>query len=355
MKIFHVFNRLTLIALSVTVISILAGAGAMAAIAHATPETIIETEKKVAGNSLYDAQKKLAKKQKEIQKKQKEISRRQKEIIKRQKEIARSQKKIAAEQKQKLNQKKAQKKTLYARHDKKNTKKKKNKNVVVNGSSASSLGISRLPIGNFKKICATGAINVVFTQGESDGYAEVHGDTKALECIRFTYDGDLLTIGYKKSPGTISTRTIVYVTAPRLEGINFSGATSITVQGILKCDILNVEASGASDINIPHVIGKTLNIGASGASNVQVLSAEMQTINANASGASDIKLKGVCATTVNSCAVAASEVSAIGRCNYKNSESSSAGTVKDQGLIIENSPLDCTGKSYKKKTMPRKP
>lgn len=355
MKIFNFFNRLTLIALSVTVISILAGAGAMAAIAHATPETIIETEKKVAGNSLSDAQKKLEKKQKEIQKKQKEISKRQKEIIKRQKEIARSQKKIAAEQKLKLNQKKAQKKTLYAMQDKKTTKKKKNKNVVVNGSSASSLGISRLPIGNFKKICATGAINVVFSQGESDGYAEVHGDTKALECIRFTNDGDLLTIGYKKSPGTISTRTIVYLTAPRLEGINFSGATSITVQGILKCDILNVEASGASDINIPHVTGNKLNIGASGASNVQVLSAEMHTINATASGASDIKLKGVCATTVNSCAVAASEVSAIGRCNYKNSESSSAGTVKDQGLIIENSPLDCTGKSYKKKTMPRKP
>lgn len=364
MKIFQFFNRTGLVAVSVAVISMIAGAGAMAALAATTPEATVPQpdepassynivkERNLTPEEEQRLKREFATRQKELAKRQKDLAKRQKDFAERQKDFSERQKEFAERQKdfeRRLQTFEKSKRDLYAKRDKKTNKYKSDT------TPNSSLGIKHIPLRDFKGITVSGAISVVFSQGESDGNAEVHGDQRALDCIYFDYNGGILDIRYNKSPGNISTRTIVYITYPVLDRIDLSGATSLTVQGKLQSKTLKVNVSGASDVNIPNVKGKTLNLTTSGASSINVLSAEVETINAEASGASGIKLKGVCARSVNCSASAASEISVTGRCNKKISSEHSAGTVKDQGLIIENSPLDCASPHPRKKTMPRKP
>ena len=366
MKAFNFLKRPGIIITAVAVISMIAGAGTMAALAGNTSLSGAAGSNNSTKSSRSATKNESTKDSKSLQTqirileadiRKKEAAIKKLEAKKRKQDAAIKKNEVSAKKQELTLRKQVLKDKSDRRISKtiaKKDKKSKKKGSQTN-TSASSTGLRRYTQYDFSRISATGAINVVFSQGESDGFVEVHGDTKALECIRLAYNGGNLEIGYTKNPGQLSTRTIVYITNPKLEGIKFSGATSITVQGPLKTDKLDVEVSGASDINISHVTGQILNISASGASVVQILSSDMHTINATASGASDIKLKGVCANTVNSTATAASIVSAIGRCNYKKSKHSAAGMVKDQGLIIENNPVDCTGNSQKKKTMPRKP
>lgn len=369
MKIFQFLNRTGLIAASVAVISMIAGAGAMAALAGTIPETShpqldgssssgrIEQDKNLSPEEVGKRRKEFAERQKEFAERQKEFAERQKDFARRQKDFEERHKEFIERQKE-LEKRRADieknKILLYAKRDKRE-RCRSSKSNKYKSASTSSLGIKHVELHDFKGISVTGAICVVFTQGKSDGYAEVHGDKRALECIRFDYKGGTLNLGYSKSPGSISTRTIVYLTNPELDRIDLSGATSLAVQGMLQSKNLKVQASGASDVNLPDVKGKTLNLSVAGASSINVLSAEMETINAEAVGASTIKLKGVCSRAVNCSALAASEISVTGRCNKKSTSEHSAGRVKDQGLIIENSPVDCASPSPRKKTMPRKP
>lgn len=336
MKIFNFLKSPGMIVTTVAVISILAGAGTMAALAGTTYLTEPgENEIRYSsGDNISTARKQeFAQRKQEFAQRKMELAQRQQESALRKQERALRKREIA------------ERKKLIDRH----------KHNSYQISEDGNIGLTRMHLYDFSRISASSAINIVFTQGVSDGYAEVHGDQKALDCIRFATHGGTLEIGYNKSPGNISTRTIVYITYPVLDGIYLSGASSLTVQGTLKTNNLQVSVSGASGVNIPHVIGETLNLDASGASNINVLSSEMSTIKSEATGASDIKLKGVCARTVSSCATGASGITVSGRCNRKETSEFSAGSVRDQGLIIENNRLDCNSSSGKKKTMPRKP
>lgn len=248
--------------------------------------------------------------------------------------------------------------TISSRKEKSKKKTKitaKTKSNKKKTTKVSAENIKRIPIGDFNKINVTGCICVVFTQGASKGYAEIHASQQALSRIELTINKSELRIFYNDNVKINNgMRTVVYLDNPDIESVKISDASSFTVSGTLNVSNLQVSASDASSINIPSVAGNKISLSCSDASTITVLSAEMKEITAAASDASSIKIKGICAGSVVSKANDASTVSVIGRCNNKKSTSSDASSVKDQGLIIESQRLDC-GASLNHRIPPRQP
>lgn len=196
---------------------------------------------------------------------------------------------------------------------------------------------------------------MVYRQGPATGYAEIHGDPKAIDCLNLSDSNGSLNIGYRSSPGNINGATVVYVTNPTIDAINLNDACNFTSIGTIDVGpVFNIHSSGASTIDIPDVTGDIVNILTDGAGKVNISSANMNIINTDANGASSIKIKEICAQHVNSISRDAASISVAGRCNYKNSITHSVSKINDRGLIIESRPLDCSQKS-RGRIPPRQP
>lgn len=226
---------------------------------------------------------------------------------------------------------------------------KANRNKKDNSNKLSDV---RIPLKKFNSISVGGTIEVVFKQGPSTGYAEVSGDNETINLLQFNFDHENLNIGFKETPNYMQARTIVYLTNPDITKIKAGDATSFSVPGNLNVSEMEIITQGVAKVDIASVTGSELTINSSNASNVKVLSAEMSDITAETDGASSIKIKGVCASKVNAKATSASTITLTGRCNYKDANASFPASIKDQGLIIESTPVTFSGKTPGK-SMPR--
>ena len=235
---------------------------------------------------------------------------------------------------------------------KKSSKRKSKGNA---GNTTAGMTTRRISINRFNTLSLSNAIDVVYRQGPATGYAEIHGDPKAIDCLNLSDSNGSLNIGYRSSPGNINGATVVYVTNPTIDAINLNDACNFTSIGTIDVGpVFNIHSSGASTIDIPDVTGDIVNILTDGAGKVNISSANMNIINTDANGASSIKIKEICAQHVNSISRDAASISVAGRCNYKNSITHSVRKLNERGLIIESRPLDCSQKS-RGRIPPRQP
>jgi hypothetical protein len=105
-------------------------------------------------------------------------------------------------------------------------------------------------LSGFSKIDASSAFQVDVSQ--ADGYGVVISvDEKVVPYLDVTVQGDTLRIALK--PGlTVTGATgpmVAKVTMPKLTGLNLSGATRTNVGGFKSGDPMDVQVSGASQLN----------------------------------------------------------------------------------------------------------
>jgi hypothetical protein len=180
-------------------------------------------------------------------------------------------------------------------------------------------------VGEFQKIEAGGAFNVLISQGETTSVI-VRTDENLMEHINTEVIGNTLKLSSKglRNP----TKLDVVITNPHFTTLEVSGAANLRSQGIIDEPTMEITASGASEVEL-NVKTENLKTEASGASYVKLTgTATVHTI--EASGASEVNAKNLETSTTIADASGASDVS-VGASDEVRRETSGAGSVSVAG------------------------
>ncbi|TGD81622.1 head GIN domain-containing protein [Hymenobacter wooponensis] len=147
-------------------------------------------------------------------------------------------------------------------------------------------------VGDFEMLQTSGAVNVMLRQG-SQTSVRVEAEPEVLEQIKTEVKGNKLVIYRDQKDVSLLQRmkstgkVMVYITCPRLNSVESSGACDIKSETPFKASDFTIRASGASDITL-NIDVKNLNASASGASDLRVTGyAERQQV--SISGSSDYR------------------------------------------------------------------
>jgi hypothetical protein len=143
----------------------------------------------------------------------------------------------------------------------------------------------------FQQVDIKGGINFVFSASSSYS-VEILG--KDPQDIITDVKGGQLFIYHKKGKSvlsgewnTLTGRYQVIVHAPFLEGISTAGSGNISIDGILKSDILEFNVSGSGNVSGKINVGK-LTIESAGSSNIR-LTGNVEKANVRSSGSGNIQ------------------------------------------------------------------
>ncbi|GAB3829999.1 head GIN domain-containing protein [Hymenobacter jeollabukensis] len=153
---------------------------------------------------------------------------------------------------------------------------------------AQDAGAQLRPVGSFEQVRASGAINVVLRQGPAE--VKVEAAPSVLAQVRTEVDGNTLKIYREKSGGMNwgkSEKVTVYVTSPRLSGVEVSGASDVKGASPISAEQFSIKASGASDVTL-QLTAQQLTAHASGASDIR-LTGRVERQQVHVSGASDYR------------------------------------------------------------------
>lgn len=179
-------------------------------------------------------------------------------------------------------------------------------------------------VGDFTKIHAEGAAEVIMTQGDQTSL-KVKGETDELSNIKTDVEGSTLHITTR---GTIKEDFKIYVTFKTLEGITTSGAAYVKTDSVFNADKINLESSGASRIKL-DIICKDIQSNATGASTIS-LSGATENHTSFVSGAASLKAYKLSSINTNITTSGAS--SAKINVNQKlNANASGASSLKYMG------------------------
>lgn len=161
-------------------------------------------------------------------------------------------------------------------------------------------------MADFTKLKIWGAVDVVLIQGEKASY-RIEGDDNGEEAVRLVRKPGTFEVYSQCKRNECDYDLTVYITVVSLKEINCSGASSIKTEGDLNLESLNLEISGASDIQ---------------------LGVQLSKLKINSSGASDIDLTG---------AVDDLEITNSGACD-----------IRAEDLVVQNANINCSGASVVK-------
>ncbi|HPR57064.1 MAG TPA: DUF2807 domain-containing protein [Bacteroidales bacterium] len=177
-------------------------------------------------------------------------------------------------------------------------------------------------VDHFTGINAGGAFNVQLTIKDQISVV-VEADENLMDAITTKVENEIL---YISSSGIRNaTKLNVYVTAPVISNLNFSGAATLSAANTLNASSIEIDASGASEINLDVDTDK-IAVEASGAADV-TLSGIADSAIMIASGASGIYAKDMLTQTAEVESSGAANIS-VNAEKLLKSKTSGAGDVK---------------------------
>jgi len=197
------------------------------------------------------------------------------------------------------------------------------------------------PVGGFDGISVGGAFDVYLTQGSTEEL-KIEAESNLMEYIEAEVRGGTLYI--KSEKNLKPTKGLkLYITLKDLKSLDVSGACDLLTKSTLKLNDLDMDVSGAADVNMDLVLNN-LEADFSGASDIQ-LSGTAGEMRMDISGAGELdalefeaeKVKldvsGAATAKVNAKTHLDVDVSGAATVKYKgnpqvNSEVSGAGSVK---------------------------
>jgi hypothetical protein len=147
-------------------------------------------------------------------------------------------------------------------------------------------------VGNFEGIECEGAAAIKFTTGTSEE-VRAEGKSEEVEKYEVYVKSQTLYIRVKREAhGKNGARKTVtfYVSAPKLNHIYLSGASSFTANQLVMSGT-RISISGASSFKTTQITAKNQNIEASGASNFIVKSLVANNVRASFHGSSDFEIE----------------------------------------------------------------
>lgn len=184
-------------------------------------------------------------------------------------------------------------------------------NLASLGSESSSVSINKgdiskanvtmnVKISVFNKIEAAQGIQIIFTQGNFNGIAQVRTTPSAEKYLSIDVNKGVLSVRYKNIKGDIEGPTIVSVQAPDLNEIDLTSAASIEVKGSLKINgKLSMDLTSAASVTLNSVTATGLYIDQTSASSVTVGNLNLNTFSLDMTSASDANIGKVTATKMD--------------------------------------------------------
>ena len=139
-------------------------------------------------------------------------------------------------------------------------------------------------VNPFTGIDVGGAFQVVLKQGDKESLT-IEADENLMECIRTKVEGGILVISTEKTIIKFE-KLKVYITFKTLDQMDMSGAVELWSENSLHFDDLDIEASGASEVEM-NFTAQNLNMDISGASEMN-LSGKTSQATIDISGATDM-------------------------------------------------------------------
>lgn len=171
---------------------------------------------------------------------------------------------------------------------------------VSDGNAKKATVKKTVKIGNFSKIDASTGIRIVYTQGKSNGVAQIATTPSAEPYLKvYVKDGELNAYYKNNSNNSINGPTIITVTSPSLQEVELSSAARLQVNGDLKVsDKLSLDMSSASKATFNNITAKTLNVDLSSSATVEVGTANLEKLDAETSSASKLIVAKAVATNL---------------------------------------------------------
>jgi hypothetical protein len=149
-------------------------------------------------------------------------------------------------------------------------------------------------VGKFLAISVSSAIDLHISQGSQSALAISASEEKYLENITTEVRNNTLYIGYKGGSGSWGPKYMrAYVSVPDLNRISASGACNVIMEGAFNAKDLEISISGASDFK-GTVKATNLKLSASGSSDF-IIEGSAINLRADVSGSSDLKGFGLAA------------------------------------------------------------
>jgi hypothetical protein len=183
-------------------------------------------------------------------------------------------------------------------------------------------------LSGFDKLSMGSAFRIEVKQGSKYSIS-TSGRAEDLEDLEATIKGDALHLGYKGNNWNKNRKTVnVEITMPALEGVDFSGASKANVGRFTGVKSMDIEVSGASQVNMELSAPKVA-FDLSGASSL-VLVGQGDVLDGEVSGASSFKGREFSAKTVNIDASGASSAAVVAS-NAVHAEASGASSIRYSG------------------------
>ncbi|WP_149240722.1 head GIN domain-containing protein [Dyadobacter sp. 32] len=181
-------------------------------------------------------------------------------------------------------------------------------------------GFNRLAMGSaFKIDVKQGASYSVTAEGRSEDLSDIESSVSGGE-LKLRYKNN----GWNKNRKTVHVR----ITMPNLQGVDFSGATEVTVGRFSGVKNMDIEVSGASKVSM-ELAAQKVSMDLSGASSL-VLVGKCDVLNGEVSGASSFKGKDFPAREVNIEASGASSAAVVASAAI-HAEASGASSIRYSG------------------------
>jgi len=142
-------------------------------------------------------------------------------------------------------------------------------------------------VSPFNKIDISGGFEILLNQGNKEKL-EIEADENLIEFIETKVKGNTLYISTKKPIGNAESLRI-YITVVNVYDIDASGAIELTNKGIYQTENLEIDVSGAADIDLDLEV-ENLIMDMSGASET-TLSGSANNFEIEISGAGDLQAK----------------------------------------------------------------
>lgn len=213
-------------------------------------------------------------------------------------------------------------------------------------SSTGDAVIETRDVSNFSEVDLAMAADVYIT--ESNNYSvEIHASQNLQEIIKTKVKGNRLIIDLKNNKCLKgNSDVVVYVSAPNFEALSVSGAGTIYANNKLNSSNLDINISGAGEIEMDSLLTDNFSANISGSGEIFVVgldTASTQEIDISGSGSfkgfafptqsSDIRISGSGDCEVNVISSLKARISGAGEVRYMGSPSvdsdvSGSGTIK---------------------------
>ena len=200
--------------------------------------------------------------------------------------------------------------------------------MLVLSLNASAQGTRNFNLTGFDKLSMGSAFRIEVQQGSKYSISTT-GRSEDLDDLQATIKGDVLHLGYKNNSWNKNRKTVnVNITMPSLEAVDFSGACKANVAPFSGVRTMDIEVSGASQVNMEFSAPK-VTFDLSGASSL-ILVGKGDILNGEVSGASSFKGRDFSAKTVNIDASGASSAAVVAS-NSLHADASGASSVRYSG------------------------